>query len=53
MKKYGLCINSDKTKVMIIDRLKNNQSDVSTTAEYKIVDTFNYLGSLVTNTESC
>ena len=47
---YGLRINRAKTKVMIIDRTNNNQPHVRQIAGYEVVDSFVYLGSLITNT---
>lgn len=50
---FGLKINIKKTKVMIIDRARNNQPEVSSVAGYEVVDRFNYLGSVITNTGGC
>lgn len=47
---YGLEINAAKTKVMIIDRQNENQPSVTRIAGYDVVQKFNYLGSVVSNT---
>ena len=47
---YGLRINKAKTKVMIIDRPTGNQPQRRRIAGYEVVDSFTYLGSLITNT---
>lgn len=38
---------------MIVNLSRNNQPDVHTVAEIKIVKNFNYLGSTITNAGSC
>lgn len=50
---YGLQINMSKTKVMIIDRLNNNQQNVTTVAGFDVVSHFNYLGSIICNNGEC
>ena len=47
---YGLRINKAKTKVMIIDRPTGNQPQRRRIAGYEVVDSFTYLGLLITNT---
>lgn len=49
-KEYGLELNKQKTKPMIVDRLHNNQPQVQHVTGYKAVSNFNYLGSMITNT---
>jgi len=39
--KYGLKLNKSKTKIMIVED------------NYEVVNNFNYLGSLITNTGKC
>lgn len=50
---YGLEINKSKTKVMIVDRLNNNSPDITRIADLEVVNRFEYLGSIVTNTGEC
>lgn len=50
---YGLKINAKKTKVLIIDRARNNQAEVTSIAGYEVVRKFNYLGSIITNNGGC
>lgn len=51
--RYGLKLNQDETKVMIVDGAKNNQPKVKTIAGYETVNQFNYLGSMITNSGNC
>lgn len=46
---YRLEINRAKTKIMIIDRQNENQSQGHTVAGFAVVESFNYLRSVVTN----
>ncbi|KAK9871609.1 hypothetical protein WA026_012988 [Henosepilachna vigintioctopunctata] len=50
---YGLELNKQKTKTMIVDRPHNNQPDVQTVAGYEVVSVVNYLGSMITNSGGC
>ncbi|XP_050514781.1 uncharacterized protein LOC126890021 [Diabrotica virgifera virgifera] len=52
-REYGLKINAQKTKVMIIDRIRNNQPEIRNVAGFEVVNRFNYLGSLITNNGGC
>lgn len=52
-REYGLRINAQKTKVMIIDRHRDNQPEIRNIAGYEVVSRFNYLGSVVTNSGGC
>lgn len=51
--KYGLKLNRDKTKIMIIDRAQNNQPDIGNIAGFETVNQFNCLGSTITNNAGC
>lgn len=51
--KYGLQLNKAKTKVMIVDRARDNQPDIRNIAEYETVSHFNYHGSLIINSGGC
>lgn len=48
-KDVGLQINKNKTKVMIVDRRNNNRPDKKKINNIKTVNTFIYLGALVSN----
>lgn len=50
---YGLKINEQKSKVMIIDRRRNNQPESRNKAEYEVINRLNCLGSFVTNSAEC
>lgn len=50
---FGLAINRDKTKMMIVDRANNNQPDVRDIAGCEVVKSYVYLGSTITNTGGC
>lgn len=50
---FGLAINRDKTKVMVVDRKNNNRSDLHEIANCEVVQSYIYLGSTITNTGSC
>ncbi|XP_050504913.1 uncharacterized protein LOC126883410 [Diabrotica virgifera virgifera] len=52
-REYGLKINVQKTKVMIIDRIRNNQPEIRNVAGFEAVSRFNYLGSVITNNGGC
>jgi len=47
--KVGLQINKNKTKIMIIDRLNNNQKEVTQISNIQVVERFIYLETLLTN----
>lgn len=50
---FGLAINRDKTKMLIVDRANNNQPDVRNIAGCEVVKSYVYLGSTITNTGGC
>ncbi|CAH2101992.1 unnamed protein product [Euphydryas editha] len=50
---FGLTINRDKTKMMIVDRADNNQLDVQTIGGCEVVESYVYLGSTISNTGGC
>ncbi|CAH2243910.1 jg18573 [Pararge aegeria aegeria] len=50
---FGLKINRSKTKVMIADRMNNNLPEVSKIANCEVVQSYVYLGALVSNNGSC
>lgn len=52
-RRYGLEINASKIKVMIVDRVNNNNSGSTIVAGYEVVHRFEYLGSIVTNIGDC
>lgn len=49
----GLTINKSKTKIMIIDRPRNNRPDINGINGIAMVNQFEYLGSLLTDTGGC
>ncbi|CAH2233033.1 jg719 [Pararge aegeria aegeria] len=50
---FGLKINRSKTKVMIVDRMNNNLPEVSKIANCEVVQSYVYLGALVSNNGGC
>lgn len=50
---YGLNINYNKTKIMIIDREHNNYPETRTIGHCEVVSSFVYLGALIENTGGC
>lgn len=50
---YGLNINYNKTKIMIIDREHNNYPETRSIGHCEVVNSFVYLGALIENTGGC
>ncbi|KAA5784565.1 hypothetical protein F3H09_31465 [Pseudomonas aeruginosa] len=50
---FGLAINRDKTKMMIVDRANINQPEVQHIAGCEVVNSYVYLGSTITNAGGC
>ncbi|CAH2208498.1 jg1438 [Pararge aegeria aegeria] len=50
---FGLTINRDKTKMMIVDRANQNRLEIESIANCEVVQTYIYLGSTVSNTGGC
>ncbi|VEN41549.1 unnamed protein product, partial [Callosobruchus maculatus] len=50
---YGLGINYNKTKVMIVDREHDNYREIKSIGCCEVVQSFIYLGSLIDNSGSC
>ncbi|VEN42767.1 unnamed protein product, partial [Callosobruchus maculatus] len=50
---YGLSINYNKTKVMIVDREHDNHREIDSVGRCEVVQSFVYLGSLIDNSGSC
>lgn len=50
---YGLSINYNKTKVMIVDREHNNYPEMKSVGRCQVVQSFVYLGSLIENSGGC
>ncbi|VEN45641.1 unnamed protein product, partial [Callosobruchus maculatus] len=50
---YGLTINYNKTKVMIVDREHENHREIKSIGRCEVVQSFVYLGSLINNSGSC
>lgn len=50
---YGLKININKTKIMIIDRDNENQRQPEKIGDFEVVDKFVYLGSMLHKSGSC
>ncbi|VEN45530.1 unnamed protein product, partial [Callosobruchus maculatus] len=46
---YGLGINYNKTKVMIVDREHDNHREVKSVRRCEVVQSFVYFGSLIDN----
>lgn len=50
---YGLAINREKTKMMIVDRKTNNRPEIHNIGNCAVVQSYIYLGSTINNTGSC
>ncbi|CAH2233881.1 jg18186 [Pararge aegeria aegeria] len=50
---FGLMINRSKTKMMVIDRAKNNSPEIIQIANCEVVQSYVYLGALITNNGGC
>lgn len=50
---YGLKVNVNKTKVMIVDRDNENQLQSGKIGNFEVVEKFIYLGSIIHNSGSC
>ncbi|KAJ0176148.1 hypothetical protein K1T71_008322 [Dendrolimus kikuchii] len=50
---FGLKINRSKTKIMIVDRLKNNSPEVTKIANCDVIQSYIYLGALISNNGGC
>lgn len=50
---FGLKINRNKTKVMIVDRANNNSPEVTKIANCEVVHSYVYLGTLISNNGGC
>ncbi|VEN61075.1 unnamed protein product, partial [Callosobruchus maculatus] len=50
---YGLGINYNKTKVIIVDRQHDNHREIKSIGRCEVVQSFVYLGSLIDNSGSC
>ncbi|VEN51940.1 unnamed protein product, partial [Callosobruchus maculatus] len=50
---YGPGINYNKTKVMIVDREHDNHQAIKSVGHCEVVQSFEYLGSLIDNSGSC
>ncbi|VEN64657.1 unnamed protein product, partial [Callosobruchus maculatus] len=50
---YGLGINYNKTKAMIVDRKRDNNREIKSAGRCEVVQSFVYLGSLINNSGSC
>ncbi|VEN57727.1 unnamed protein product, partial [Callosobruchus maculatus] len=46
---YGLGINYNKTKVIIVDREHDNHREIKSIGRCEVVQSFVYLGSLIDN----
>ncbi|XP_037871039.1 uncharacterized protein LOC119629400 [Bombyx mori] len=51
--KFGLAINRDKTKMMIVDRAEQNGTNVQNIGNCEVVQTYIYLGSAISSTGGC
>lgn len=51
-RKYGLKINANKTKVMIVDRVNKDQQQPAKISNFEVVEKFVYLGSMLHRTGS-
>lgn len=49
----GLAINATKTKIMIVDRANNNLPHTRQVAGFEVVNSFVYLGAMITNKGGC
>ncbi|PZC84789.1 hypothetical protein B5X24_HaOG203779 [Helicoverpa armigera] len=50
---FGLKINRSKTKIMIVDRMNDNSPEVTRIANCDVVQTYIYLGALISNNGGC
>ncbi|VEN61212.1 unnamed protein product [Callosobruchus maculatus] len=50
---YGLGIDYNKTKVMIVDREHDNHREIKSIGRCEVVQSFVYFGSLIDNSSSC
>lgn len=50
---FGLKINRTKTKIMIVDRVNDNSPEVTQIANCDVVQTYVYLGALISNNGGC
>ncbi|KAI8433243.1 hypothetical protein MSG28_015319 [Choristoneura fumiferana] len=50
---FGLKINRCKTKMMIVDRMNNNSPEIVQIANCDVVQSYIYLGALITNSGGC
>ncbi|VEN52750.1 unnamed protein product, partial [Callosobruchus maculatus] len=50
---YGLAINYNKTKAIIVDREHENHREIKSIGRCEVVQSFVYLGSLIDNSGSC
>ncbi|VEN63457.1 unnamed protein product [Callosobruchus maculatus] len=50
---YGLGINYNKTKVMIVDREHDNHREIKSIGRCEVVQSFVHLGSLIYNSGCC
>ncbi|CAH2263600.1 jg10912 [Pararge aegeria aegeria] len=50
---FGLKINHNKTKMMIADRANNNSPEVTQIANCEVVQSYIYLGALISNNGGC
>jgi len=50
---FGLRINRSKTKIMIVDRANNNSPEVTRIAGCDVVQSYVYLGALISNSGGC
>ncbi|VEN37057.1 unnamed protein product, partial [Callosobruchus maculatus] len=50
---YGLGINYNKTKVIIVDREHDNHREIKSIGRCEVAQSFVYLGSLIDNSSSC
>ncbi|VEN59534.1 unnamed protein product [Callosobruchus maculatus] len=50
---YGLGINYNKTKIIIVDREHDNHREIKSIGRCEVVQSFVYLGSLIDNSGSC
>lgn len=51
--KFGLAINRDKTKMMIVDRAEQSGTNVYNVANCEVVKSYIYLGSTISSTGGC
>lgn len=51
--KFGLKLNRDKTKMMIVDRANDNNPDSTPIANCEVVTSYIYLGSIIDSCGGC